>query len=116
MDDQFLTLFGKPQRLLSCECERSTGTTLSQAFAMISGPMINDLLAHDEGRVARLAAQPVATAEQIDELYWTALARAPTAEEAQTTCDYVDKASDHRRALEDIVWSLLNAKEFLLRR
>lgn len=116
MDDQFLTLFGKPQRLLSCECERSTGTTLSQAFAMISGPMIQELLSHDEGRVARLAGESRPTAERIEDLYWTALARAPTAEELKATCKYVDEASDYRRALEDIVWSLLNAKEFLLRR
>jgi len=116
MDDQFLTLFGKPQRLMSCECERSTGTTLSQAFAMISGPMINDLLAREDGRVAKLAADGRPIAEWIDELYWTSLARAPTSEELSTTCDYVANASDRRRALEDIVWGLLNAKEFVLRR
>jgi hypothetical protein len=116
MDDQFLTLFGKPPRLLSCECERATGATLSQAFAMISGPLINELLARDDGRVARLSADTRPTAELIDELYWTALARAPSAEELQTTCDYVDRATDRRRALEDVVWGLLNAKEFVLRR
>jgi hypothetical protein len=116
MDDQFLTLFGKPQRLLSCECERSTGTTLSQAFAMISGPMINDLLSSDEGRIARLSGESRPTSERIAELYWTALARAPTAEELQATCKHVDQSPDYRKGLEDVVWSLLNAKEFLLRR
>ena len=51
------------------------------------------------------------TAERIDELYWTALARgADGGRIASVTCDYVDSAADRRQALEDIVWGLLNAQ------
>jgi hypothetical protein len=115
MDDHFLTVFGKPPRLLSCECERSTGTTLGQAFQMISGPLVNQLLARDDGRVARLAADGRAAADQVEELYWTALSRPPTAEERAATVAHVERATDRRQALEDIVWGLVNAKEFVLR-
>src|SRR5262249_5520507 len=31
----FLKTFGKPDRLLTCECERSEATTLAQAFQLI---------------------------------------------------------------------------------
>lgn len=115
MDDHFLTIFGKPPRLLSCECERSTGTTLGQAFQMISGPLVNEVLARDEGRITRLAASDRAAADQIDELYWTALSRAPTTEEKTATLAYVERVADRRQALEDVAWGLMNAKEFLLR-
>ncbi|HEY1602189.1 MAG TPA: DUF1549 and DUF1553 domain-containing protein [Pirellulales bacterium] len=116
MDDHFLTVFGKPPRLLSCECERSTGTTLGQAFQMISGPLVNDLFARDEGRVSQLAGSGRPAGEQVEELYWTALSRPPTAEELVTTVHYVEHATDHRQALEDIAWGLVNAKEFVLRK
>lgn len=115
MDDHFLTVFGKPPRLLSCECERSTGTTLGQAFQMISGPLVNELLARDEGRIARLVAEGRTADEQVEELFWTALVRPPSAEERASTVEFLGQATDRRKALEDIAWGLVNAKEFVLR-
>ncbi len=40
IDSSFLKSFGKPDRLLSCECERSESTTLDQAFQMINGETV----------------------------------------------------------------------------
>jgi hypothetical protein len=114
--DLFLELFGKPQRLLTCECERSTETTMSQAFQMITGPSLNDLLTTSENRLSKLLTQTKSNQEMIDELYWTALTRAPTAPELGAAAKCLDQAKDRRAALEDITWSLLNAKEFVLRR
>ena len=42
--DQFLAAFGKPERLLACECERSSETTMGQAFQLISGGTVHRLL------------------------------------------------------------------------
>jgi hypothetical protein len=114
--DQFLELFGKPQRLLTCECERSGETTMGQAFQMISGPAVNDLLARPENRLARLLASGRSNHEIIEELYWVALTRAPTVAELEKTSKYLGDSADRRLALEDMTWGLLNAKEFLLRR
>ncbi len=82
---------------------------------MISGPLVNELFARNEGSVARLAADGRVAAEQIADLYWTALSRGPTSEEMAATVDYVERAGDRRQAIEDIAWGLVNAKEFLLR-
>ena len=38
----------------TCECERSNETTLSQTFQMVSGPLINQLLAADQNRLDEL--------------------------------------------------------------
>ncbi len=113
--NQFLTLFGKPPRLLSCECERSTETTLSQAFQLMSGPIVNDLLTQPDNRLSALLAAGKSNAEIVDELYWRTLSRPPSGEEAPGMIDYLKRATDRRAALEDILWSLLNSKEFLLR-
>ncbi|MGH7201409.1 MAG: DUF1549 and DUF1553 domain-containing protein, partial [Planctomycetaceae bacterium] len=114
--DQFLQLFGKPQRLQTCECERSDETTLGQTFELVSGPLIADLLTRPENRLSRLLASEQSSAEIIEELYWTALSRAPTQEELRATTDHLDTAADRRRALEDIAWALVNSNEFMLRR
>ncbi len=55
--DQFLTLFGKPPRLLTCECERSTDTTLGQAVQLISGGTLNNFLTHEDNRLTQPAGQ-----------------------------------------------------------
>jgi len=114
--DKFLVLFGKPQRLLTCECERSSETTLNQAFQLISGPAINELLSDPDNRLGRLVASGKPNREAVEELYWTALTRPPTAKELEKAVAYLEKAKDRRAGLEDVTWGLLNAKEFVLRK
>jgi hypothetical protein len=113
--DRFLEVFGKPPRVLTCECERSETVTLGQTLQLISGPVVNRLLAAPENRLARLAASGRPPRELVDELYWTALTRAPSALEL-AECESRLTRSGLRQGLEDIAWSLLNSKEFVLRR
>jgi hypothetical protein len=114
-DDQFLVLFGKPPRLLTCECERSTEPTLGQAFQLVSGPTINELLTHEGNRLSGLVASGKPAAEIVEELFLWSLARFPTTDESRSIVAYLEQAGDRRAALEDVTWSLLNSKEFLLR-
>ncbi|MBI3877861.1 MAG: DUF1549 domain-containing protein [Verrucomicrobia bacterium] len=116
MDDKFLTVFGKPMRLLTCECERSGETTMNQAFQFITGPAINQLLGAPGNRLGKMLAANKSPGEIMDELYWAALNRPPTDKELRENVAYLEKAKDRRAALEDITWGLLNAKEFVLRR
>lgn len=111
--DRFLTLFGKPPRLISCDCERSTEPTLNQAFEMLSGELLFGLLATPESLPATLVERK--TDELIDELYWTLLSRAPSEVEVAELAALIDSTSDRRQAIEDVTWGLLNSSEFLLR-
>src|SRR5208282_2372415 len=112
----FLKAFGKPERLLTCECERSDDTTLARAFQLISGELVNEMLRKPDNRIGKLLSAGLSNKEIVEELYLAALNRPPTAEECRTTVSFVDKAGDRRAAVEDLVWGLVNAKEFLLRR
>jgi hypothetical protein len=114
--EKFLAMFGKPARLLACECERSSETTLVQTFQLISSPEINALLTNEDNRLTALLASGQSNAGMVDELYWTALSRPPTARESATAVKLLDDATNKRVALEDIAWALLNAKEFVLRK
>jgi hypothetical protein len=114
--DMFLKVFGKPERLLTCECERSMDTSMGQTFQLISGRGIDELLTDPENRLGRFLKSGKSAEEMIDELYWTALSRGPTKRESETCAKYLRDAKEQRRALEDLTWALLNAKEFVLRR
>ncbi len=111
----FLKTFGKPDRLLTCECERSDATTLAQAFEMLNGPSIRSKIQADDNRIGRLIARGASDDAILDELVTALLSRSPTASERADLLAHVRKSSDRRRGWEDVAWVLLNTKEFLLR-
>jgi hypothetical protein len=114
-EENFMRTFGKPPRLIPTECERSNDTTMGQAFQLISGPLLNGLIGRENNRIDTLLNSGKSNEQIIDELFWTATSRAPNKEELATTLAHLKEEPDRRKALEDIVWALLNAKEFVLR-
>jgi hypothetical protein len=114
--ERFLRAFGKPDRLLSCDCERSDDATLGQALQLITGEMLNDMLARKDNRLGKVLAAGKPDREIVEEFYLAALSRPPTGREAAAAEALLHRGKDRRAALEDLVWGLVNAKEFLLRR
>ena len=113
--DTFLQVFGKPERLLATEEERSCTTNLGQALQLMTGPALAELLSNKEGRLDRMLAAGKSPIEMLEELYWTALTRPPTASETAALNRHLDESTDQRAALEDITWALVNSKEFVMR-
>ncbi len=111
----FLKTFGKPDRLLTCECERSETTTLAQAFQMINGETVRKKLEETDNRIGRRLASGVTDPDLLSEFYLAALARRPTEAEQKAVTVHLGHARDRRQAWEDVVWAILNSKEFLLR-
>ena len=116
VNSYFLTVFGKPEGASACECERSTDASLAQSLHLLNSQEIQGKLSSGTSRAATLAkdaAQPLP--EKIRNLYLTAFSREPSAEELATAEAYVKRADEKNRqqAFEDILWALLNTKEFL---
>ena len=112
--DRMLKDFGKPDRLLACECERSSETTMKQAFVLIGSESLERRLADENSFPLRLAKSERTNAEIVTELYWTVLNRPPNSAELSTAEALL--AAGHRPGVVvDFTWALLNSKEFLFR-
>jgi hypothetical protein len=111
----FLTVFGRPESSSACECERSSEANLAQSLHLLNSSEIQGKLTAGDGTAARLASDKNRPHEEkIRELYMLAFAREPLADETAVAVAHIQKCGDDvKRAYEDIVWALINTKEFL---
>jgi hypothetical protein len=77
-----------------------------------SDEMENKIGAGD-GRVAKLVKDKRPPADAIEELYLASLSRPPTDAEKNKTVGYLDHQANKQQGLEDVLWALLNSKEFM---
>lgn len=111
----FLKTFGQPARELACECERESDGNLAQALQLINGPTVNEKVKNADNRVGKLLVGKKSETEILNELYIVGLARLPDAEESKVALAHVAKGVDKRKAWEDVMWAILNTREFLFR-
>ena len=110
----FLTVFGRPESSSACECERSSEANLAQSLHLLNSSEIQGKLTSGSGMAAKLSADAERdNADKIRQLYLLAFAREPSSEETQIANAHIEKSEDAKIAYEDIVWALINTKEFL---
>jgi hypothetical protein len=95
-----------------CECERSSGATLAQVLLLANSVEVENKLRSGDGLLAKLVKEKKTTPEIVEELYLTAYARQPTKAELDKATTYVSKQENRRQALEDVLWVIVNSKEF----
>jgi hypothetical protein len=111
--NEFLKLFGRPPRDSACECERSAEPSLTQSLYVMNDRFMLGKLAAGSGLAARLAGEKREPAEKIREMFLTVLSRKPTAQEQQEAAAYLAGEGDAKKAYGNLLWVLLNTKEFL---
>ncbi len=110
----FLDVFGRPQRISACECERVSEANLAQALHLLNSQEIQDKLTRANARADLLAKDPRPDAEKIDELFMWTFARRPSAEHRQIAIDHITRhAANKKLAYENLLWALINTKEFV---
>ncbi len=109
----FLKTFGKPRRTSVCECERSPDENLAQALHTLNGQVVTSKIASASGRIANLIENKTESGEIINQLYISTLARNPSDEERAVCQEIVDAAPNQKEGLEDLLWALMNSKQFL---
>jgi Protein of unknown function (DUF1553)/Protein of unknown function (DUF1549)/Bacterial Ig-like domain (group 2) len=110
----FLDVYGRPQRISACECERVSEANLAQALHLLNSQEIQDRLARANARADLLAKDPRPDAAKVDELFMWAFGRHPSAEHRQVALDHIARhAMNKKVAYENLLWALINTKEFV---
>lgn len=110
----FLTVFGRPESASACECERSGEANLAQSLHLLNSSEVQGKLTSGSGRAAAFAKDTQRPAEEhIREMYLTVYSREPAADELKIALAHLDKTKEKQQAYEDILWALVNTKEFL---
>lgn len=111
----FLTVFGKPQMESACECERSAEANLAQSLHLLNSSEVQGKLSAGSGRAVVLANEKERSDEQkLQDLYLWVYSRQATPEEMAVALAHIEKHKDKKQvAYEDILWALINTKEFL---
>jgi hypothetical protein len=111
----FLKVFGQPQGDTACECERSQEANLAQSLHLLNSNEVQTKIASGSGRAALLTNDKERTPElKVRELYRWVYSREPVAEELKIALAHIEKhKASPKTAYEDIVWALINTKEFL---
>ncbi|MGL4421928.1 MAG: DUF1553 domain-containing protein [Gemmataceae bacterium] len=115
----FLEVFGKPQRISACECERVNEANLAQALHLLNSDDVQGKIARGNGRADMLtrAENKRTDAEKVEEIFLWAFGRKPTPSDLKTALAHIEasvkKPTGKRGAYENIIWAVLNTKEFV---
>jgi hypothetical protein len=118
VESQFLQKFGRNQRRITCDCERSDEPSMVQALHLSNGDTVNLKLKSPDGRVEQLLSlrqQGMDDSALIDEVYLAGLSRYPTAEERTRLSKLIESTppDQAREAVEDLFWAVFSSREFL---
>ena len=121
----FLRVFGRPEGESVCECERVQSSSLAQSLHLINSGEMKSKLANPTGRAERLAKEEKPVEAKIRELYLAAFSREPRPDELSTATAFlteprigadgqpVEALKASRENFQDLIWALINTKEFL---
>ncbi len=109
----FLDTFGRPARKVSCECERSGQPNIAQAMHLLNGDFLNRKIASAEGRIEGLFKSQAPLPKVVEELYLATVSRPPKPKESEKALDWLKTAPSPKEGAQDLLWALLNSREFL---
>ncbi len=120
----FLAVFGRPEGASVCECERVQTSSLAQSLFLMNGRDMKQKLSAKGGRAEQLQQDKRPVEEKIADVYLLAYCRQPSGEELQSALDYLAKAQAkgktpanaqkaELKCYEDMLWAVINTKEFL---
>ncbi len=109
----FLDIFGRSPRDTPCECETRLAPNLSQVLYLLHSEELQRKLIDAECVVAELVKASTPVNQAIEQLFLRTFSRQPTAAELAEAVNVVESCESVAVGLEDILWALMNSKEFL---
>ena len=108
-----LDTFGRPARVQPSDSERSCNPAISQALALLNSENIQNKVKSGDCVLIDLLKSKGTDRELLDNLFLSSLARLPSPTEAKTLLSLLSQTPKREEGFQDVLWSLLNSKEFL---
>jgi hypothetical protein len=110
-----LRIFGRPPRTTACDCERAMEPALPQTLYRMTDPGLLQKMRDPKNRVVMLLKDKNRSDDAVlDELFLATLTRHPRPDEVTTFREHRASTSDRTATFTDVVWALLNTREFIL--
>lgn len=119
----FLDLYGRPPRDTGYESERNNNPSSAQKLHMLNSSHIQQKIVNNKALLGmyyekQKGKKKPKTAwhspeKTLEGMYLTILSRYPTAQEMETALEYYSRSGNRYAASTDMVWALLNTKEFI---
>lgn len=111
-----LETYGRPQRnaAVQCDCERDPSGSIFQVLTLANHPRVWEKINDPAGRAARLLKADGDAGSKIDELYLATVSRLPTEVEHDACLKFLAGTESAENGLQNVLWSLINTREFLL--
>jgi hypothetical protein len=112
----FLEMFGRPPRDTGLESERNNQPTDAQRLHMLNSTHIQNKIERSPRLAGLIKNNRKSRRRLINVIYTNILSRYPTRKELDTVEKYFQSSKiNTRQAANDLVWALINTKEFLYR-
>lgn len=109
-----LRIFGRPPRTTACDCERAMDPALPQTLYRMTDQVLLAKLRQKNNHLQQLLAAKKSDSEILEELFLATLTRFPTAAEKAAFEKHRAAERNRETAFQDVLWALLNTREFVL--
>ncbi|MBC8291357.1 MAG: DUF1553 domain-containing protein, partial [Planctomycetes bacterium] len=118
-------VFGKPERVVNCDCERVNSPTLLQSVFLQNDPL-TQMRVDESGWIAEITEAEKAIvakgdpdsefdrAELVRSVWLRTVNRPPTEAEVKRAMTHLDTTKTVAEGITDLTWALINSKEFIL--
>ncbi|MEJ7640430.1 MAG: DUF1553 domain-containing protein [Singulisphaera sp.] len=94
-------------------CERSGEVTMPQVLYLMNGAAMEGRMNDEEGRLKLLLKSGKPDFEAVEALFLATLGRSPSAEQWRLIESSLASSGDRAGVMRDLLWALVNSKEFL---
>jgi len=109
-----MKVFGKPDRAINCDCERVNQPTLLQSIFLQNDPLVRMRL-DNSGWISEVSeSEQKDISKLINEAWLRSVNRFPRPEEVARAKRHLSATPSTEEGLTDLLWALMNTKEFIL--
>jgi hypothetical protein len=114
-----MDLFGRPERVQTCDCQRSNEPSLLQTIYLRNDPQTLAAIDRKGGWLSDLGQRDAGwlkehRGELIQQAWLRTFSRLPREDEMAVAQDHFANTENEISGLRDLLWALLNSKEFIL--